>query len=75
MRNNRAKILSFILTLVMILRLLPGMSLTAYAETTYKVIIADGIEHGTLMKFTENAEPGTTVTVSANPDRATSWHQ
>lgn len=37
MRNNRAKILSFILTLVMILRLLPGMSLTAYAETTYKV--------------------------------------
>ena len=49
MRNKRAKFLSFILTLVMILRLLPGMSLTAYAETTtYKLEIKYGIENGTL---------------------------
>ena len=61
MKNNRAKFLSFMLTLVMFLMLLPGMSLTAYAETTYKVIIADGIEHGTVTKHREEAEEGATV--------------
>ena len=38
MRNKRAKFLSFILTLVMILRLLPGMSLTAYAAEKSETI-------------------------------------
>lgn len=66
------KLLSFLLTLAMLVGLMPGMSLTAYAATSHGITI-NTAQHGTVTASVNgsaatSAEEGATVTLTANPD-------
>ena len=72
-RNKlRRKLLSFLLTLALVLGLMPEMSLTAYAATSHGITI-NSAQHGTVTASVNgsaatSAEEGATVTLTANPD-------
>ena len=66
------KLLSFLLTLAMVVGLMPGMGLTAYAATSHGITI-NTAQHGTVTASVNgsaatSAEEGATVTLTANPD-------
>ncbi len=64
-------ILSFVLTVSMVLGLVPidGLMNVAYAsETTYSITIADGIINGTVTADKTTAVKGETVTLTISPD-------
>lgn len=60
------KLTALLLALVMLLSLVPGMSITAYAAANN--IIINSAEHGSVTANPTSAESGTTVTLTAQPD-------
>ena len=70
-QKTRTKALSWLLSLALVLSLLPGMSMTAYAAS-HNITINAG-QHGTVTASVNgsaatSAEEGATVTLTANPD-------
>ena len=71
-KKTGRRVLSFLLTLAMVVGMMPGMSLTAYAATSHGITI-NTAQHGTVTASVNgsaatSAEEGATVTLTANPD-------
>ena len=71
-RKLGRKLLSFLLTLAMLVGLVPGMGVTAYAATSHGITI-NTAQHGTVTASVNgsaatSAEEGATITLTANPD-------
>ena len=70
-KNIIKRIMTFVLTVSMVLGLVPidGLMKVAYAsETTYSITIADGIINGTVTADKTTAVKGETVTLTISPD-------
>ena len=72
MKHGSKRFLSILLSLVMVLGLMPGMSLTAYAAASHNITI-NSAQNGSVTASVNgstvtSAEEGATVTLTATPD-------
>jgi hypothetical protein len=69
--KTKKRFLSILLSLVLVLSLLPGMSLTAYADNTETKLTT--IKPTSVSTYNQNPDGFVTVTLEGNMDYSTDW--